>query len=100
LASTSGLVVDAVMPLGEAASPASPSPLWGGVGEGSFFDPLDCEMAAPWTGPKPGILADLSEALWRTNADTVERIEMLATKLVAGEITVPEDWPQTALVMD
>ena len=64
------------------------------------FDPLDCEMAAPWTGPRPAILADLSDALWRTNADTVERIELLAAKLVSGEMLCPEDWPQTRLVME
>lgn len=81
----------------------SPSPthtLRGGVGEGSSFDPLDCQMAAPWDGPKPGVLADLTDALWRTNADTVERIEMLASKLVSGDVTAPTGWEQTRLVMD
>jgi cobaltochelatase CobN len=67
---------------------------------GHVFDPLDCEMAAPWMGPKPDVLANLSDALWRTNADTVERIEVLATKLVAGEIAVRQDWSQTTLVMN
>ncbi|MDB5553270.1 MAG: cobaltochelatase subunit CobN [Rhizobium sp.] len=64
------------------------------------FDPLDCEMAAAWTGPKPDVLANLSDALWRTNADTVERIEMLAAKLVSGEIPCPVDWPRTRMVMN
>jgi cobaltochelatase CobN len=64
------------------------------------FHPLDCDMAAPWTGLRPAVLADLSDTHWRTNADTVERIEMLATKLVDGDMAVPQDWVQTRLVME
>ncbi|MGV3551990.1 cobaltochelatase subunit CobN [Rhizobium sp.] len=69
-------------------------------GAGSSFDPLDCDMAASWTGPKPEILAALSDAVWRSNGDTVERIEMLASRMVAADLAVPEDWAQTRLVMD
>ncbi|WP_377275300.1 cobaltochelatase subunit CobN [Rhizobium sp. R86522] len=63
------------------------------------FDPLDCVMSAPWTGPTPAILADLTEAPWRTHGDTVERIELLAAQLVAGEIACPDDWPCTRAVL-
>ncbi|HEV7305744.1 cobaltochelatase subunit CobN [Ensifer sp.] len=63
------------------------------------FDPLDCVMSAPWTGPKPAIFADLSDAPWRTNGDTVERIELLAAKLVSGEESCPGDWPHTRAVL-
>ncbi len=63
------------------------------------FDPLDCVMSAPWTGPTPEILADLTEAPWRTHGDTVERIELLAAQLVAGEIACPDDWPCTRAVL-
>jgi cobaltochelatase CobN len=84
----------------------SPSPLWGGVREGSSmevqepsFDPLDCDMAAPWTGLKPAILADISDARWRTNGDTVERIEVLGAKLVSGETECPTLWSQTREVL-
>jgi cobaltochelatase CobN len=86
----------------EATQRVSPSPLWGWVGEGSSapFDPLDCDMATLWTGPKPEILAKLSDAPWRTNGDTVERIEMLAAMLVSGEIVCPPDRSGTSLVMD
>lgn len=63
------------------------------------FDPLDCEMAAAWTGSKPEALANLSVGHWRTNADTVERIELLAARLVSGELACPVDWTQTRLVM-
>jgi cobaltochelatase CobN len=56
-------------------------------------------MAAVWSGPKPGILADLSDAPWRTHGDTVERIELLAVELVSGEIACPGDWAATRTVM-
>jgi cobaltochelatase CobN len=48
---------------------------------GLEFDPLDCELGAAWTGRRPGIL--IAEGAWRTNGDTVERLEVLARKLVA-----------------
>jgi cobaltochelatase CobN len=67
---------------------------------GLAIDPLDCEMASTWTGEKPQVLATLSDALWRTHGDTVERIELLATRLVAGQAELPEGWRQTRLVMD
>jgi cobaltochelatase CobN len=47
------------------------------------FDPLDCDLAADWRGPKPEVLAGVSDAPWRTRGDTVERIEGLAQELVA-----------------
>ncbi|MEI1249491.1 cobaltochelatase subunit CobN [Rhizobium aouanii] len=82
-----------------ASAAVSPSPLWGGVGEGSSFDPLDTDMAALWTGPRPDVLADLLDAPWRTNGDTVERIELLAAKFVSGEIECPADWKATHAVL-
>jgi cobaltochelatase CobN len=63
------------------------------------FDPLDCAMADAWTGPRPAILADISADPWRTNGDTVERIERLAAGLVDGSILCPPDWPQTHTVL-
>lgn len=62
------------------------------------FDPLDCVMSDAWTGPKPEILADLTDAPWRTAGDTVERIELLAAQLVA-DVTCPDDWPRTQAVL-
>ncbi|WP_416796809.1 cobaltochelatase subunit CobN [Ciceribacter azotifigens] len=85
------------------------SPLAGemaGRPEGDFshkqavFDPLDCVMSDPWDGPRPAILADLSDAPWRTKGDTVERIELLAARLVAGEATCPDAWVRTRAVLD
>jgi cobaltochelatase CobN len=63
------------------------------------FDPLDCEMASGWTGAKAEILAALSPDPWRTHGDTVERIEFLATKLVAGDMACPDEWRRTQAVM-
>lgn len=61
------------------------------------FDPLDCDMAAPWGGAKPEALA--SDTPWRTQGDTVERLELLARKLVSGETKVAANWPQTYAVL-
>ncbi len=46
------------------------------------FDPLDCDPAAAWEGPRPAVLAEVSDAPWRTAGDTVERVEMLAAGLL------------------
>jgi cobaltochelatase, CobN subunit len=67
---------------------------------GKPFDPLDCIMSDPWTGPRPHIIADITDQPWRTNGDTVERIELLAAKLVTGEVECPPLWSQTRQVID
>jgi cobaltochelatase CobN len=46
------------------------------------FDPLDCEMGEVWIGPKPSALLDVATDPWRTVGDTVERMELLANRLV------------------
>jgi cobaltochelatase CobN len=63
------------------------------------FDPLDCEMAKPWLGARPDILKAISDDPWRIAGDTVERVELLAANLVAGEIDCPEGWSATAMVL-
>ena len=45
------------------------------------FDPLNCDMATPWDRPKPKSLLEISTDPWRTNGDTVERLELFATSL-------------------
>ncbi|PLX34372.1 MAG: cobaltochelatase subunit CobN, partial [Hyphomicrobiales bacterium] len=60
------------------------------------FDPLDCEPAAPWHGPRPACLEAQGQEPWRTAADTVERIELLALALIGGE-AVPEPGWQNSL---
>ncbi len=64
------------------------------------FDPLDCDMGKPWQGAQPAVLADLCEDPWRSNGDSVERIEMLAAKLIEGTIECDRNWPETALVLE
>ncbi|MEK1894895.1 MAG: cobaltochelatase subunit CobN [Rhizobium sp.] len=66
---------------------------------GLDFDPLDCDMAGSWPGPLPDILAAVMDGVWRTNGDAVERIELLAARLVAGEVACPEDWGATRAVL-
>ena len=61
------------------------------------FDPLDCEMGARWEGPRPDVL--VGEGAWRIVGDTVERLEVLASKLVAGG-ACPADWAATQAVLD
>jgi cobaltochelatase CobN len=63
------------------------------------FDPLDCAMAQSWDGVKPDVLAVLVDDDWRTNGDSVERIELLAAKLVGGEMDCPEAWVATRTVL-
>ncbi len=46
------------------------------------FDPLDCDMAEAWTGQRPEALASLSDSLWRTAGDTMERIELAAVEII------------------
>ncbi|PJK31135.1 cobaltochelatase subunit CobN [Minwuia thermotolerans] len=60
---------------------------------GLGFDPLDCDLGAPWTGPKPDALAKADDAPWRTAGDTVERIELLAAELVASVSLLPPPRP-------
>ncbi len=59
---------------------------------GLDFDPLDCDMAAPWRGSRPALLAALAPDPWRSAGDTVERLEILAAKLIEG--WRPEGWPR------
>ena len=65
---------------------------------GLGFDPLDCDMAAPWAGPRPEALGP--EKGWRSCGDTVERIEDLARALVIGEAQADAAWTKTAAVLD
>jgi cobaltochelatase CobN len=75
------------------------SPARGEINPERPFDPLDCILSDPWTGPKPTILAEVSDAPWRTAGDTVERIELLAAKFVCGDLPCPESWAATGAVL-
>jgi cobaltochelatase CobN len=63
------------------------------------FDPLDCAMGAPWPGPRPAALATLTSDPWRTAGDTVERLELLARAVVAGERRPEPGWAATRPVL-
>ena len=49
---------------------------------GVDIDPLDCDMAAPYTGPRHKFLHAVGSGTWRSNGDTVERLEGLAQMAV------------------
>ncbi len=66
------------------------------------FDPLDCVMGEPWTGPRPDCLRNveaLADEVWRTAGDTVERLEGLARSAVLGEASLPKDATRALSVM-
>ena len=65
---------------------------------GMGFDPLDCEFADPWKGPKPQALHD--DQPWRTAGDTVERLEALASALIAGDLEPERAWVNTIAVLE
>ncbi|MDB6142083.1 MAG: cobN, partial [Pseudomonas sp.] len=46
------------------------------------FDPLDCELSEPWTGPRPTVLLDISAEPWRTAGDARERLELYGAWLI------------------
>lgn len=46
------------------------------------FDPLTCDMGMAWAGPHPPALAAISNDPWRSQGDTVERLELLAARCV------------------
>lgn len=50
------------------------------------FDPLDCRMGDPWTGPNPDMLRAVSDDPWRTLGDTIERLELLAGELLQNGV--------------
>ncbi len=62
------------------------------------FDPLDCTLGEKWSGARPELLAD--GPAWRTNGDTVERLEHLAEALVEGARKVDPEWTATRAVLD
>jgi cobaltochelatase CobN len=51
------------------------------------FDPLDCELAEPWTGPKPQPLLEVSADPWRSAGDARERLELYASQLIEQVIS-------------
>jgi cobaltochelatase CobN len=68
-----------------------------GLGE---FDPLTRDLADAFNGPRPAILSGVSDAAWRSSGDTVERIELLALRLVSGARPCDAGWERTKAVLD
>ena len=64
------------------------------------FDPLTRNLADDFSGARPQALSDVSAALWRTSGDTVERIELLALRLVSGTQPCDAAWERTKAVLD
>ena len=46
------------------------------------IDPLDCEMGQAYRGPRHAMLEAVSTDTWRSNGDTVERLELLAMEAI------------------
>ena len=63
------------------------------------FDPLDCDMAAAWTGPRHPLLASAAPDPWRSAGDTVERLEALALAALGWD-SPPEGFTATAAVLE
>jgi len=61
------------------------------------FDPLGAELGAPWTGRRPQALA--GGGTWRSTGDTLERLEHLARRLVAGTRAPGRSWARTRAVL-
>ncbi len=53
------------------------------------FDPLTCAMSEPWTGPRPDEFQNLTSDPWRSNGDTVERLELFAASLLSSSRRKP-----------
>ena len=51
--------------------------------DGDDFDPL-ADGSSAWIGERPQILEEVSDDAWRSDADTRERLELLAARLVAS----------------
>ncbi|MEM8825123.1 MAG: cobaltochelatase subunit CobN, partial [Pseudomonadota bacterium] len=66
---------------------------------GVTIDPLDCDMAAPYDGPRHKFLHSMGLQTWRSNGDTVERLEKLAQMAVAWSET-PQHFTATAPVLE
>jgi len=67
---------------------------------GPSFDPLDCVPATPWAGPRPSMLAAISAETWRSQGDTLERLELLAAMLVDEAAAPADDWTATRAVLE
>jgi cobaltochelatase CobN len=61
------------------------------------FDPLAADWSAAWDGPRPELLQRVSDAPWRHNGDTRERLECLAAELLREICGDADGEPDAAL---
>jgi cobaltochelatase CobN len=66
----------------------------------SGFDPLDARLADAWMAARPAVLDAISSDPWRSVGDTIERLELLAIALIAGDIEPAAAWERTQAVLD
>jgi len=67
-----------------------------------LFDPLNIESTDLWQGAKPECLQLIDHKVWRTHADTRERLELYAQQLVTSvleEQFYPQDLIKTTLIL-
>jgi cobaltochelatase CobN len=68
------------------------------------FDPLDCDLGAPWNGPRPAALAELIAEPWRSAGDSRERLELYAAQLIeqalSGPVTLGEGFDAVQLILE
>jgi len=72
-------------------------------GDGSPFDPLKFNPAQPAQSNKPALLQTISDDDWRTEADTRERLELLAEHCIdclLSEQTLAHSLPQTKQLLN
>ncbi len=63
------------------------------------FDPLTASPADEWKGPRPQELGAVSSDVWRTNADTLERLELFAASLLDEKALPGEELKATRVVL-
>ncbi|MEM6277221.1 MAG: cobaltochelatase subunit CobN, partial [Pseudomonadota bacterium] len=68
------------------------------------IDPLDCDMAATYTGPRHELLHAVQSSIgmttWRSNGDTVELLEGLAQEAMSWPAPPTKDFTATAPVLE
>jgi cobaltochelatase CobN len=67
---------------------------------GLTFDPLSCDLASNWSGKRPPELSNITSDNWRSTGDTLERIEILAEKLIAEQCAPAPEWSSTQAVLE
>ncbi|MEJ8562705.1 cobaltochelatase subunit CobN [Yoonia sp. GPGPB17] len=63
------------------------------------IDPLDCDLGAPYQGARHKFLQSMGTETWRTNGDTVERLEKLS-QIALGWKEHPKHFKATKPVLE